>query len=74
MSTMVTERLVSISASLRDATRTLDGAAVEPCRTPTGILLARASPRVVRAMLMSFLRYKILSKGNTHSPSPVARL
>ncbi|MEH1890893.1 MAG: hypothetical protein V7K92_16080 [Nostoc sp.] len=35
MSTMVTERLVSISASLRDATRTLDGAAVEPCRTPT---------------------------------------
>ncbi|MEH2338042.1 hypothetical protein [Nostoc sp.] len=35
MSTMVTERLVSISASLRDATRTLNGAAVEPCRIPT---------------------------------------
>ncbi|WP_375469091.1 hypothetical protein [uncultured Nostoc sp.] len=67
MSTMVTERLVSISAPL-------DGAAVEPCRTPTGILLARASPRVRRAMLMSFLRYKILSKRNTHPPSPVARL
>ncbi|MEI1376854.1 hypothetical protein PQG02_18105 [Nostoc sp. UHCC 0926] len=37
MSTMVTERLVS---------------AVEPCRTPTGILLTRASPRVVRAMTL----------------------
>ncbi|MEH1891739.1 MAG: hypothetical protein V7K92_20560 [Nostoc sp.] len=36
MPTVVTERLVSISASL-------DGAAVEPCRIPTGILLARAS-------------------------------
>ncbi|MEH2454354.1 hypothetical protein [Nostoc sp.] len=35
MSTMVTERSRSISASLRDATRTLDGAAVEPCRIPT---------------------------------------
>ena len=34
MPTVVTERLVSV---------------VEPCRTPTGILLARASPRVGRA-------------------------
>ncbi|MEH2391590.1 MAG: hypothetical protein V7K21_07880 [Nostoc sp.] len=46
---MVTEQLVSISASQRDATRTLDGAAIEPSRTPTGILLVRASRREVRA-------------------------
>ena len=46
MPAVVTERLVSISASL-------DGAAVEPCRTPTGILLARASRREVRASSMS---------------------
>ncbi len=48
MSTMVTERLVSISAPL-------DGTAIEPCRTPTGILLARAYRREVRAIWRRYL-------------------
>ncbi|MEH2339630.1 hypothetical protein [Nostoc sp.] len=41
MSTMVTERLVA--ALVLSAAEV-----VEPCRTPTGILLARASRREVR--------------------------
>ncbi|MEH2334425.1 hypothetical protein [Nostoc sp.] len=49
MPTVVTGLVLSISAFLRDATRTLDGAAVEVALSYLyGVLLARASRREVR--------------------------